>query len=229
MTDTITILLADDHQLVREGLRAVLAREPDFAVVGEASDGLEAASLVERLAPRVLVVDIVMPGLGGVDVVREVKRRAPRTRIVVLSMYGDEANVLAALREGAHGFVLKDASAAELAKAIREAAAGRRYLSPPLTNHAVAAYAERSGARAAGDAYDSLTTREREILHLVAEGLTSAQAARRLHISPRTAEHHRASLLQKLGLHGTAELARYAAERGLLPPPPRPEKDRPGK
>jgi len=220
LTDAITILLADDHQLVRQGLRAVLAGEPGFTVVGEASDGLEALALVERLGPQVLVVDIVMPGLGGLDVVREVARRSPRTRIVVLSMHGDEANVLEALREGALGFVLKDASAAELVRAIHEAAAGRRYLSPPLTDPAIEAYARRSAPKSPPDPYDSLTTREREVLHLVAEGLTSAQAAERLNISPRTAEHHRASVLEKLGLHGTADLVRYAAERGLLPPGP---------
>jgi two-component system, NarL family, response regulator NreC len=220
LTDPITILLADDHQVVRQGLRAVLGAEPGFSVVGEAADGLEAVALVERLGPQVLVVDIAMPGLGGLDVVREVARRSPRTRTVVLSMHGDEANVLAALREGALGFVLKEASAAELARAVREAAAGRRYLSPPLTDHAIEAYARRSASDSPADPYDSLTTREREVLQLVAEGLTSAQAAERLNVSPRTAEHHRASVLKKLGLHGTADLARYAAERGLLPPRP---------
>jgi len=220
LTDPITILLADDHQLVRQGLRAVLAAEPGFAVVGEASDGLEAVALAERLGPRVLVVDIVMPGLNGLDVVREVARRSPRTRTVVLSMHGDEQNVLAALREGALGFVLKDASADELVRSIREAAAGRRYLSPPLTDLAIGAYARTSAPMSPADPYDSLTTREREVLHLVAEGLTSAQAAERLNISPRTAEHHRASMLRKLGLKGTADLVRYAAERGLLPPGP---------
>lgn len=221
MTGAITIVLADDHQVVRQGLRALLAAVPGVVVVGEASDGLQALELVERLGPDVVVVDLVMPGLGGLDVVREIARHSPRTRVVVLSMHGDEANVLEALRHGALGFVLKDASATELVRAIREAAAGRRYLSPPLTDRAIEAYARRSEPQSPAEPHERLTTREREMLHLVGEGLTSAQAAERLHISPRTAEHHRASLLRKLGLHGTADLVRYAAERGLLPPPPR--------
>ena len=198
----------------------MLACEPGLVVVGEAADGLETVALVERLAPDVLVLDIVMPGLGGLDVVREIARRWARTRTVILSMHGDEANVFEALRAGALGFVLKDASAAQLVRAIHEAAAGRRYLSPPLTDRAIEAYARGLAKEWPADRYASLTTREREVLHLVAEGLSSAQVGERLYISPRTAEHHRASVLKKLGLHGTADLVRYAAERGLLPPRP---------
>lgn len=221
MTVPVRILLVDDHAIVRQGLRALLASEPGFAVVAEASDGLRALELVDRLQPDVAVVDLAMPGLDGLDVVREIVRRSTRTCAVVLSMHGDEPHVLEALRLGALGFVLKDASAVELVRAVREAAAGRRYLSPPLSDRAVQAYARREAASASDDPYAMLTSREREVLHLVAEGLTTAQAAERLHISPRTAEHHRASVMRKLGLHRTADLVRYVAERGILPKTPR--------
>ena len=138
-----TVVLADDHQVVRKGLRALLEAEEDLSVVGEAADGLEALGLVERFQPTVLVADVVMPGLSGPDVAREVRRRSPGTRTVILSMYANEAYVLEALTNGAYGYVVKEASAAEFLRAVREAAAGRRYLSPPLSESAVADYARR--------------------------------------------------------------------------------------
>ncbi len=217
-----TIVLADDHGIVRQGLRALLEAEPDLTVVGEAADGLEAIRLVERLAPAVLVADVMMPGLSGLGVAREVQRHWPGTRVVILSMYANEAYVLEALRNGAAAYVLKDAGATDLVRAIREAAAGGRYLSPPLSERAIEAYIERSQA-APPDPYDTLTTREREILHLTAEGLSSTQVAGRLAISPRTVETHRANLMRKLNLRRQADLVRYALEKGIVPveAPPR--------
>ncbi len=211
-----TIVLADDHAIVRQGLRALLEAEPDLAVVGEAGDGLEALRLVERLAPAVLVADVMMPGLNGLQVTREIQRHWPRTRVVILSMYANEAYVLEALRSGAAGYVLKEAGATDLVRAVREAAAGGRYLSPPLSERAIEAYVERARA-APPDPYDTLTTREREILQLTTEGLSSTLVAARLSISPRTVETHRANLMRKLNLRRQADLVRYAFEKGIVP------------
>lgn len=217
MTPPITVVLADDHHVVRTGLRALLAAEPDVSVVGEAADGIETVELVERLRPKILVADLMMPTLNGLEVTRQVLRRCPDTRVVILSMYSNEAYVLEALKIGAAGYVLKGATAADLLTAVREAAAGRHYLSPPLSEQAVAAYRERANITE-GSAHDTLTTREREVLHLAAEGWTNAEIGRRLSISPRTAETHRSNLMRKLDLHTQVDLFRYAVERGLIPP-----------
>jgi len=211
-----TIVLADDHQVVRNGLRVLLEAEPDFSVVGEAGDGLEAVRLVERLQPDVLVLDLMMPGLNGLEVARQVSQRSPQTRVVILSMYDNEAYVLEALRAGAAAYVLKESTSAELVRAIREAVAGRRYLSPPLSERAIEIYIQKAES-AALDPYETLTAREREVLHLVAEGHTNAEIAARLFVSPRTVETHRANLMRKLGLHTQTDLIRYALRRGILP------------
>jgi DNA-binding NarL/FixJ family response regulator len=218
----ITVVLAEDHQVVRQGLRALLDTEPELSVVGEAADGLEAIGLVERLKPDVLIVDVMMPSLGGLEVTRRVRQRYPHTRVVVLSMYANEAYVLEALRNGASGYVLKEASAADLVQAVRRAAQGRPYLSPPLSERAIEAYVERAGTGAL-DLYETLTAREREVLHLAARGLSNPEIAARLSISPRTAETHRANILRKLRLQGQTELVRYAVQRGILPPDARSE------
>jgi two-component system, NarL family, response regulator NreC len=212
-----TITLADDHSIIRKGLRLILEAEPDLEVIGEAADGLEAAQLVERLKPDVLLLDLMMPGLSGLEVTRQVRRRSSRTRVVVLSMHGAEGCVLEALRAGAMGYVLKGSEPDQLITAIREAAAGRRYLSPPLSERAIEVYIERADTPA-DEAYATLTPREREVLHLAAEGYTNAEIAARLSISPRTAEKHRANLMQKLNLKSQTDLIRYALRRGILPP-----------
>jgi DNA-binding NarL/FixJ family response regulator len=211
-----TIVLADDHPIVRQGLRALLEVEPDLHIVGEAGDGLETVQLVERLQPDVLVVDLMMPGLNGLDVTREVGQRSPQTHVIILSMYANDAYVLEALRAGAAAYVLKQSTADELVRAVREATAGRRYLSPPLSERAIEAYMQRA-KEAALDPYETLTTREREVLHLAAEGLSNAEIAARLFLSPRTVEVHRANLMRKLGLHSQTDLIRYALQRGILP------------
>ena len=224
-----TFVLADDHQLVREGLRLLIERQPGFSVVGETSDGLAVTDLVARLRPDVLVVDLVMPGLGGLDVTREVARRAPRTRIVILSMHSSDAFVVQALRSGASAYVLKDSPGTELVQAIRQVLAGRRYLSPPLSEHAIEAYVKRAEG-ASVDIYETLTTREREVLHLAAEGLGNPAIGERLGISPRTAETHRTHVMEKLGLRTRTDLILYAINRGLIPaqPPPPAVPDREG-
>lgn len=221
-----TIVLADDHHVVRQGLRALLEAELDLHVLGEAADGLEAVQMVEKLTPEVLIVDLMMPGLNGLEVTRQVRKRSPQTRTVILSMYGNEAYVVEALRSGAMAYVLKDSSAADLVRAVREVAEGRHYLSPPLSERAIDAYTRRAEG-ATLDTMDTLSSREREVLHLAAEGCTNMEIATRLSISPRTAETHRVNLKRKLGLRTQADLIRYAMARGLLPPeagpPPGPE------
>jgi two-component system response regulator NreC len=205
----ITIMLADDHHVVRQGLRALLAAEPDLSIVAEAADGREALSLVEEVKPDVLIVDVMMPGLNGLEVVRQVGQLSPNTRMLVLSMYASEAYVMQAFRNGALGYVLKESRAKDLLYAIHEVAAGHHYLSPPLSKRAIEHYVERA-KEATLDAYDTLTTREKE-------GLNNVEIAEKLFISPRTAETHRAHLLGKLGLHSQTDLIRYALKRGILP------------
>ncbi len=214
------IVLADDHDVVRRGLRAVLEASGDFAVVGESADGLEVPALVDRLRPNVLIVDLMMPGLSGLEVIRQVHERCPHVHIVVLSMHASEPYVQEALRNGAAGYVLKESSAGDLVQAVREVMAGRRYLSQPLSDRAIQVYADRTATSAPLDAYETLTTREREVLHLAAEGNSSSEIAAKLGISPRTAETHRAHLMHKLNLQNQTELIRYALRRGLLPPEP---------
>jgi DNA-binding NarL/FixJ family response regulator len=211
------IVLADDHHVVREGLRALLEAEPDLTVAGEAADGLTTVHLVERVKPDVLIVDVMMPALNGLEVTRQVVRRSPDTRVIVLSMYSDESYVMEALKNGAAGYVLKSSTRSDLVQAIREVMAGQRYLSAPLSARAVEAYAERAKDTPVS-AYDTLTSREREVLQLAAEGHTNAEMAARLSISPRTAETHRSAVMRKLGLRRQTDLVRYALRRGILPP-----------
>jgi len=214
---TINILLADDHRVVREGFRALLTMESDFAIVGEAGDGIETVRLAEQLKPHVAVVDLMMPSLNGLEVTRQITHRLPKTKVVLLSMHANEAYVLEALRNGASAYVLKDSSGADLVRAVREAVAGRRYLSPPLSEPAIQAYVDKTRNAGKPDLYETLTAREREVLQQAAEGNTNAEIASRLFISPRTVETHRANLMHKLGLRSQTELVRYAIQRGLLP------------
>ncbi len=211
-----TIALADDHQVVRQGLRVLLEAEPDFSVVGEAGDGLAAIRLVESLNPNILLLDLMMPGLNGQEVIGTVRKRQPRTRTIVLSMHSSEPYVLEALKNGAAGYVLKDASCADLIRAVREVTAGRRFLSPPLSERAIDAYQEKARASVA-DAYDLLTRREREVLQLTAEGHTNNAIGTRLSISPRTVETHRTNVMHKLGLRSHTELIKYSIARRIIP------------
>lgn len=212
----IRIVLADDHHVVRAGIRALLESEPGIEVVGEDFDGLTVESLTVSLRPDVLVLDVALPGLGGLEVLRRVKRSSPRVRVVMLTMHSDEGYVAAALRSGAVGYVLKCSPPGELVRALRAVTEGGRYIAPPLSAQSVDEWARRT-ADAARDPLDTLTAREREALHLAAEGLSNPEIARRLGISVRTAEAHRASVLRKLGVRNQAELVRFAVERSLLP------------
>jgi len=217
MKSVITIALVDDHQVLRQSLRAVLEREPDFKVIGDAGDGLTAIDVVERLGPDVVVLDVMLPGLNGLDVARRISKQVPHTRIVMLSMFADESYVLRALNNGASAYVLKSAAFEDLARAIREAMAGRKYLSPPLSDQAIKTYRE-AAKTTSFDKYDLLTDREKQVLQLAAEGHTSAEIGGRLGISQRTAETHRSNLAHKLGFHSHTDLIAFALRRALISP-----------
>jgi DNA-binding NarL/FixJ family response regulator len=211
----ITIVLADDHPIVLQGLRTLIGTGTGLSIVGETDNGLEAVRLVEHLKPDVLITDLVMPGLMGLEVARQVRDRSPETRVCILSIYDNEAYVLEALKHGVLGFVLKDSATSELVHAIREVAAGRNHLSAALSNRAIAAYIDKAISIPA-TAHDVLTTREREVLQLAAEGNVNAEIAKRLSISPRTAETHRGNLMRKLGLRNQTDLIRFAIRRGAI-------------
>lgn len=206
---TAQVLLADDHQLVRQGLRALLERE-DFDVVAEASDGHEAVRLAEQTQPDVAVLDLRMPNLNGIDAGREILRVSSRTRFLLLTMHTEEHHILEALRAGARGCVTKTQAAEHLVQAIREIRGGGVYLSPSVSGAVVQAYLAGTPL-----AYEPLTSRERQVLQLVAEGRTTKEVASQLVVSVKTAESHRARIMDKLDIHSTAGLVHYAIRRGL--------------
>ena len=211
-----TIILADDHHVVRQSFRILLEAEAGFQVMGEAASGLEAINLVERMKPDVLVIDIMMPDLNGIEAARRVKKRFPKTVIVILSMYENEAYVLEALRAGVSAYVLKKSTAQELVYAITQGIAGHLFLSPPLSENAIEAYLQKSQSTVL-DPYDTLTAREREVLQLLAESLNHTEIAARLSISPRTVEMHHGNLMRKLRLRNQTDLIRFALQKGILP------------
>lgn len=216
MRDMIRIVLADDHQVVRRGVRALFEDEDDFDIIGEVSEGLNVVDTVEKLKPDILVLDLMMPGLNGLEIARQLKRRVPYTKVVILSMHSNEAYVLEALREGVMGYVLKDSNITDLVEAVRLVHMGQRYLSPPLSERAIEIYMQKVDFDIT-DPYDTLTTREREVFQLTVEGNSRTEIAGKLSISPRTVDKHRDNLMSKLGFNSQAELIRFALKRGILP------------
>jgi DNA-binding NarL/FixJ family response regulator len=214
----IRVLLADDHTIVREGVRLCLEAMGDIEVVAEAEDGQMAVLLANQLRPDVAVVDLTMPRLNGVEAIRQIKRDLPETEVVVLSVHDSEPYVVQALRAGAAGYVLKRNAATELAAAIRAAHAGQAYLHPSIARRVIDDYLSRIHASedAASEPHERLTPREREVLQLAAEGHTTRAIAGLLCLSTKTVEHHRASLMTKLGLRGQTELVKYAIRAGLV-------------
>lgn len=211
----IRVLLADDHALLREGLKALLARSGDIEVVAEAADGRQALALAIECAPDVAVLDIAMPGLNGIEATALIRKRMPRTKVLVLSGYGHEDQVRASLRAGASGYVLKSSSSEELLLAIRTVNQSNTYLSQQLAEgDRLRSYLLASEGRGGREA--SLSAREREVLQLIAEGYTNRAIAERLFISVKTVEAHKEHIVQKLGVRGSAELIRYAIRKGLI-------------
>lgn len=212
----IRVLIADDHSIVREGVKMILAKESDIEVAGEASDGQQALDLVERLKPNVVVMDISMPGMGGIEATQLVKERHPAVNVLALTMHEDESYVFRLLRAGASGYVLKRAAAQDLVQAVRAAAKGEAFLYPSVARKVVEDYLKRVEMGEKRERYDGMTQREKEILTLIAQGLSNKQIGERLYISIKTVQTHRAHILEKLGLHDRTELVRYAIRKGLI-------------
>ncbi len=209
------IVIAEDHTILRQGLRALLSSDPDFEVVGEAEDGRAAIRSVETLSPDLLLMDLSMPRMTGMEAITEIKKGSPATKIVVLTVHKGEEYVLSALKAGADGYVLKDAGRDELVAAVKNVLAGKRYLSPDISEKVIGGYLE--GRRALkATPWDTLTQREREILKLIAEGYKNKEIAEQLFISLKTVEKHRSNLMRKLDLHNTAALTGFAMEKGII-------------
>ena len=210
----IRILLADDHPLVRSGLIKLLEPHKEFVVVGEAGDGAEAVALTKKLQPDVVVIDLSMPKMGGVEATKIIREKYPEVRVLVLTMHDNEEYVFQILKAGAGGYILKDSGREDLAAAIRAVANGEKFFSPRVSEIMVQAYLGRPDGHPASSASDDLplTRREREVLAYIADGLNNAQIAERLFISPRTVDTHRTNIMQKLDIHDAANLVRYAIE-----------------
>jgi DNA-binding NarL/FixJ family response regulator len=214
----IRVLLAEDHTIVRKGLRSILDAEDSVEVVGEAEDGRAAVEAVEHLRPDVVLMDISMPGLNGLEATRQIKRRAPHIRVLVLTMHTNEKYILQILQAGASGYLVKQAAVEELISAIQAVYRGDAFLSPSISKKVVQRYVQQGQVIAEEDSYELLTPREREVLQLIAEGHTNRDISRVLHISIKTVEVHRANLMKKLDLHSAAELTRYAIGKGIISP-----------
>ncbi len=216
MKEKHRIVIAEDHTILREGLRALISSEPDFEVVGEAEDGREAIRCVVKLAPDLILMDLSMPKMNGIEAIREIKKRTPETKILALTVHRTEEFILEVLQAGAVGYVLKDASSVELMMAIKSVLAGKRYLSPSISHMVIEGYLAGKKTFEPRSPWDTLTQREREILKLIAEGHKNKEIADYLCISVKTVEKHRANLMKKLDLHNASALTAYAIERGLV-------------
>ncbi len=212
----IRILIADDHGIVRTGLKLLLERVPDMEVVGEASDGREAVRLAKELRPDIIVMDIGMPLLNGLDAAGQIIRENEGIGIIILSMYADESYIVRALDAGARGYLLKDNADDDIERAIRSVAIGRPFFTPSIAQALLEDYVRLMRERRVQDSYELLTEREREVLQLLAEGKSNKEAATVLSLSPYTIETHRQNLMQKLGLHNTAEIVLYAVRKAIV-------------
>ena len=212
----VRILLADDHTVVRQGLRKLLEERPDWEVIAEAGDGREAVRLAEQQKPDVAILDVAMPLLNGIEATRQITKRVPSTRVLVLSMHADEAYVTQILQAGATGYLLKDSADVDLLKAVGEAAQGRSFFSPAIARVMLDDYVRQLADKGVTDRYESLSEREREIFQLIAEAKTNKEIAALLNVSPSTVETHRAHIMEKLDLHSAAEIVLYAVRRGVI-------------
>jgi two-component system response regulator NreC len=214
--NTVRIVLADDHTVMRNGLRLLLERQPHLQVVGEAADGRQAVALSESANPDVVIMDIGMPNLNGIEAARQIVNHNPRTAIAILSMHSDESYVIRALKAGARAYLLKDSAEADLLAAVRALIEGKSFFSPAISKILVEDYMRQLESRGAEDTYELLTNREREILQLLAEGRTNKEVANMLNLSLYTVETHRTHILQKLNLHSVPELILYAVRKGII-------------
>jgi DNA-binding NarL/FixJ family response regulator len=216
MSQKYRIVIAEDHTILREGLRALVSSNPVFEVAGEAVDGREAIRCVEKMKPDLVLMDLSMPRMNGMDAIREIKRRSPETKILVLTVHKTEEYILATFKVGADGYVLKDATHSELTMAIKSVLSGRHYISPGISDKVLEGYLEGKKTLKTRTSWETLTQREREILKLIAEGYKNKEIADYLCISPKTVEKHRANLMEKLDLHNVQALTTLAIEKGLV-------------
>jgi two-component system, NarL family, response regulator NreC len=212
----LRVLLADDHAIVRRGLRSLLESEPGVAVVGEAADGLEAVRLSEEHEPDLVILDVGMPKLNGIDVAARLQKLKRPPSVIILSMHADESYIIRALSAGARAYLLKDATDEDLLPAVRTVAAGKPFFSPAVTGVLVEDYVRQLQTRGLTDSYHLLTDREKEVLHLLAEGRSNKEVAALLNLGLSTVETHRGNLMQKLNLHNTAEIVLYAVRKGII-------------
>jgi DNA-binding NarL/FixJ family response regulator len=212
----LRILVADDHGIVRKGLRFLLERQEDMEVVAEAADGREVVRMAEELEPHIIVVDIAMPQLNGIDAAEQILRRSPEARIIILSMYADEEFLTRALAAGVKAYLLKDSAEVDLVRAIRAVAAGKSFFSPVIAQALAEDYVRQLQSKGLQDSFDLLTEREKEVLQLLAEGKSNKEVATILDVSPYTVETHRMHLMQKLNLHNTAEIVLYAVRKKII-------------
>lgn len=210
----IRVVIADDHAIIREGLKALLGREKDIEVVAEASDGREAVKLAGKLSPHVVVMDVSMPGLNGMEAAAQISSACPASKVIALSMHSDRLFVSGMMKSGARGYLLKDCAFEELARAIREVASGGTYLSPKIAGVVIDDYVKQS-VSPGKPASPALSPREREVLQLMAEGLAVKEIAAKLGLSPKTVETHKRQIMCKLDIHNVAELTKYALREGL--------------
>jgi len=216
MKDKIQIVLAEDHTIVREGLKMLLSSKPEFHIAGEASDGFEAIQCVDRLEPELLLIDLSMPRMNGIEAIIEIKKRHHHTKILILTVHNTEEHIQAALKAGADGYVLKDATHTELLIAIDSVLSGKCYLSPGVSNMVIQGYLNGGEVSPPSSPWDTLTKREREVLKMIAEGYKNKEIADYLYISVKTVEKHRTNLMKKLNIHNVSALTTYAIEKGLL-------------
>jgi DNA-binding NarL/FixJ family response regulator len=209
-------VIAEDHRILREGLRSLLSSNPDFDVAGEAEDGRDAVRSVQKFKPDLVLMDLSMPKMDGLDAIREIKKQSPNTKVLVLTVHKAEEYVFASLKAGADGYLLKDATHAELTLAIESVLSGKPYISPGISEKLVAGYLEGRKPVKADSSWDSLTQRERQILKLIAEGYKNKEIAGYLYISVKTVEKHRANLMNKLSLHNASALTAFAMKKGLI-------------
>ena len=212
----IRILLADDHGIVRRGLHYLLERSPGMQVIGEAADGREAVRIFEETNPDVVIMDIAMPNLNGIEATAQIVKKNPKAGVIILSMHSDEAYLVRALSAGARGYLLKDSAEADLIRAVQAVSQGRPFFSPAISQTLLEDYVRRLQQENLQDSYDLLTDREKEVLQLLAEGKSNKEAAALLSLSLYTVETHRANLMQKLGLHNTAEIVLYAVRKKII-------------
>lgn len=212
----LRILLADDHTVVRQGLRKVLEEQADWEVVAEAGDGREAVRQAEEFKPDIAILDVAMPLLNGIEATRQIAKRLPAVRVLILTMHADEAYVTQILKAGASGYLLKDSADVDLVQAVTEVSRGKSFFSPSIARLMLDEYVRPRGDKDVSDRYEALSTREREIFQLIAEGKTNKEIAALLSVSPSTVETHRAHIMEKLDLHSAAEIVLYAVRRGVI-------------